>query len=45
MDFVIKALVARPVKHPLTICKHMLILRTCIEQTGLNTETGGYKSA
>jgi len=42
MDFVIKTLVAIPVKHLLTICE---LFRTRIEQTGLNTETGGYISA
>jgi hypothetical protein len=45
MDFVIKTLVAIPVKHLLTICEHVLIFRTLIEQTGLNTETDGHKSA
>jgi hypothetical protein len=44
MDFVIKTLVAIPVKHLLTICEHVLIFRARIEQTGLNTETGGYIS-
>ena len=45
MDFVIKTLVAISVKHLLTICEHVLIFRTRIEQTGLNTETSDGISA